>query len=128
VKLFEIAHTRFPGAAVSADHFFTNDYVSRSHSWSMNGHTQSGDHWNVALGLVVRNSDFLGSLGVGLNRAKDLQMGLVHHVTSLERKEVARRFPLAAPPGPHPEKISPNVPTASRFNWSGESRRALKRP
>src|ERR1700684_4353233 len=38
VKLFEIAHTRFPGAAVSADHFFTNDYVSRSHSWSMNGH------------------------------------------------------------------------------------------
>jgi hypothetical protein len=29
----------------------------------MNGHTQSGGHWNAALGLVVTTSDFLGSSG-----------------------------------------------------------------
>lgn len=29
----------------------------------MNGHRQSGGHWNVALGLVVRSSDGLGSSG-----------------------------------------------------------------
>jgi hypothetical protein len=38
-------------------------YVSLSHSQSMNGHRQSGGHWNVALDLAVRSSDFLGSLG-----------------------------------------------------------------
>jgi hypothetical protein len=38
-------------------------YVSLSHPRSMNGHRQSGGHWNVALGLAVRSSDFLGSLG-----------------------------------------------------------------
>jgi hypothetical protein len=61
-KLLEIAHARFPGAAVSAATFFINDYVLLFHSWFMNGHTQSGGHWKVALGLL-RNSGFLGSLG-----------------------------------------------------------------
>ena len=52
----------FPGAAVLAAAFLIKDYVSLSQSWSMNGHTQSGGHWNVALGLL-RNSGFLGSSG-----------------------------------------------------------------
>jgi hypothetical protein len=30
----------------------------------MNGHTQSGGHWNAALGVVVTSSDFLGSSGL----------------------------------------------------------------
>jgi hypothetical protein len=43
--------------------YFIDDYVSLSDPRSMNGHRQSGGHWNVALGLAVRSSDFLGSLG-----------------------------------------------------------------
>jgi hypothetical protein len=43
--------------------YFIDDYVSLSHPWSMNDHRQSGGHWNVALDLAVRSSDFLGSLG-----------------------------------------------------------------
>jgi hypothetical protein len=41
----------------------TNSYASPFRLWSVNGHTQSGGHWNVAFGLVVRSSGFLDSLG-----------------------------------------------------------------
>ena len=43
--------------------YFIDDYDSLSHPRSMNGHRQSGGHWNVALGLAIRSSEFLGSLG-----------------------------------------------------------------
>ena len=61
-KLFKSTHTRLLGCRFRG-FYCIDDYVSPFHPRSMNCHRQSGGHWNVALGLAVRRSDFLGSLG-----------------------------------------------------------------
>jgi hypothetical protein len=66
----------------------------------VNGHTQSGGHWNVALGLVARSSGFLASFGRWSGSSEGTADGalLIMRHPSNERK-VAQQFPLAAPPG-----------------------------
>jgi len=69
----------------------------------VNGHTQSGGYWNVALGLVARSSGFLGSLGRWSGSDEGTADGALLIMRDIppmrNEKQWRSKFSSAAPPG-----------------------------
>ena len=76
---------------------FTVGYVSLSDARSMNGHTQSGGHWNAAFWMMTTGSGDVGTPQWSSRSVDGSANGILYIMESILHNSVAQR-PVAAPP------------------------------